>query len=76
MAAPTSPAKPLYQDHSEVFPESEIFDAVGLNDVKRVRELLDSGVDINIQVRIFHSLITYFITYYMRSPFNNRNHTL
>lgn len=49
-AATASPTRALYQDHSEVFPEAEIFDAVGLNDVKRVRELLDSGVDINIQV--------------------------
>jgi len=29
--------------------ETEIFDAVGVNDVKRVRELLDCGVDVNIQ---------------------------
>jgi len=48
----TSPApsqRPLYQDHSDAFAEHEIFDAVGVNDVKRVRELLDCGVDINIQ---------------------------
>jgi len=42
-------ARPLYQEHSDAFAEHEIFDAVGLNDVKRVRELLDCGVDINIQ---------------------------
>eukprot|EP00026_Physarum_polycephalum_P012525 Phypoly_transcript_12846.p1 GENE.Phypoly_transcript_12846~~Phypoly_transcript_12846.p1 ORF type:complete len:275 (+),score=64.61 Phypoly_transcript_12846:70-894(+) len=45
----TSPQRPLYQDHSDAFAEHEIFDAVGVNDVKRVRELLDCGVDINIQ---------------------------
>jgi hypothetical protein len=39
----------LYQEHSDVFAEHEIFDAVGGNDIKRVRELLDCGVDINIQ---------------------------
>jgi ankyrin repeat protein len=39
----------LYQEHSDAFAEHEIFDAVGMNDVKRVRELLDCGVDINVQ---------------------------
>jgi ankyrin repeat protein len=47
--APAQAQRPLYQDHSDVFAEHEIFDAVGVNDVKRVRELLDCGVDINIQ---------------------------
>lgn len=35
-----------YRDDS--VSDQEIFDAVGVNDVKRVRELLDTGVDVNL----------------------------
>lgn len=35
-------------DYLDPFAEHELFDAVGINDVKRTRELLDCGIDINI----------------------------
>ncbi len=38
-----------YTEKSDIFSESEIFDSVGVNDIKRTRELLDCGIDINIQ---------------------------
>ena len=36
-------------EYLDPFAEHELFDAVGINDVKRVRELLDCGIDINLQ---------------------------
>jgi len=50
MSAPPNALNPyqLPNEYSDKFAEQEIFDSVGINDVKRVRELLDMGVDINI----------------------------